>query len=550
MIDTIRNQASAFWKHQTNGQRVTLIVLVVAAAIVIPVIISWATTPSYTVAFSGLSEADAGQIVDSLNASAIPYKLQGVGTILVPSDKVYDVRLSVAQEGIVDSGTVGYELFDTSSLGVTEFTQKVNYQRALEGELERTIMNLHSIEAASVHIVTPEKSLLSSEQSTTTASVTLKTKSSGTLDASQVRAITNLVASSVEGLDPDNVVIVDTDGNLLAGSLDGESAASTTEVDSRRAAEQAAAREIKNKVQSILDSTLGPNKSVVQASVTMDWTSREITTQTFQPTQSAVVSSQKSSESYSSDASSVAGIPGASTNLPTPAATTTAGSTSPMYYVKTEETYNYEVSQSQSTEKVAPGTITQVSLSVLVDGITDTAQLTTIKNAVAAAAGINQTRGDIISVESLAFDRTYYTEQEADLSQSENTDLYIRIGSYVAIAVIVILLLWYISRLFKNLRLATNENWSVVMRPVTEASLGGGISAANLLQNIQQPAQIPSQADTNAALTEVVTRTKAPTRSPEDEQIQKALANVTEQNPATVADIIQMWLSEDEKNNG
>ncbi|MDP3450640.1 MAG: flagellar basal-body MS-ring/collar protein FliF, partial [Anaerolineaceae bacterium] len=386
--------------------------MLLAAAILIPILITWATQTTYAVAFSGLSERDAGAVVEELTSQGISYKLEGSSTILVPSDQVYNVRLKMASAGLPQKGTtVGYELFDASSLGMTEFTQKVNYQRAVQGELERTIGSLNSVEAVSVHIVVPEKTLLSSSQQEPTASIMVKTKSGTALDAGQVRSITHLVAASIEGLKSENVVVVDSEGNMLAsGATTGSDAAAAAVTDSRRLAELSASKDIQNKAQLMLDSVLGPDKAIVQANVTLDWTQREFTSQTYDPNPSAVRSSSTTSETYSTDGSTVGGIPGAASNLPDPVNETTTGTGSSSYQ-RTDTTTNYELASTQSHEIIEPGQIKQISVSVLVDSITDPTQLNVLKNAVSAAVGIDAERGDSLAVESIVFDRTFYTDQ-------------------------------------------------------------------------------------------------------------------------------------------
>ncbi len=159
MFSSLQQQFTSYWKKQSLGRQITMISLILAAAILIPVLINWANTPSYSVAYSGLSEADASQIVQKLDENNIAYRLKNSGTIEVPNDKVYSTRLLMAREGLPQSSTVGYELFDgTSTLGMTEFSQQVNYQRAIEGELERTIGSLEAVQAVRVHLVLPEKS--------------------------------------------------------------------------------------------------------------------------------------------------------------------------------------------------------------------------------------------------------------------------------------------------------------------------------------------------------------------------------------------------------
>lgn len=540
-MNAIVQQFQAFWKRQKTSQKVTLIALVLAAAILIPILISWATKTTYAVAFSGLSETDAGAIVEELTTQGIPYKLDGSSTILVPTDQVYNVRLKMASAGLPQTGTtVGYELFDATSLGMTEFTQKVNYQRAVQGELERTIGSLNAVEAVSVHIVVPEKTLLSSTQQEPTASIMVKTKSGTALDAGQVRSITHLVAASIEGLKSENVVVVDSEGNMLAsGATTGAEAAAAAVTDSRRTAELAAAKDIQYKAQQMLDSVLGPDKAIVQANVTLDWTQREVTSQTFDPTPSAIRSSSVSSETYTTNGTTTGGVPGATSNLPTPVATTTSGSGSTNYQ-KTDTTTNYELASTQSKEIIGPGQIKQVSISVLVDSITDPTQLNVLKNAVAAAVGIDTARGDSLSVESIVFDRTYYTDQAEQLASASKTNMYIKYGEIGGAVLLFIILLLYVQKLLKNLKLASNDAWVPVMKNVSDNAL----RAPQMSPMISPTIPVPQMA-TIAPVVEMPTPKQK--ISPEDEQMQKVMTRLSEDSPASVAEIIQLWLAEDEK---
>ena len=220
MLAALQQQFLTFWKKQSLPRQITLVSLLLATAILTPVLVNWANTPTYAVAYTSLSEADAAQIVQKLDDNNISYQLKDSGTIAVPSDQVYTVRLLMAREGLPQSSIVGYELFSgTSILGMTEFSQQVNYQRAVEGELQRTIGSLEAVKAVRVHIVTPEKSLLTTDQTPSTASITIQVNPGRTLDDEVVRAITHLVASSVEGLKPENIVVVDSLGNLLASGM-------------------------------------------------------------------------------------------------------------------------------------------------------------------------------------------------------------------------------------------------------------------------------------------------------------------------------------------
>ncbi len=556
MFSSLQQQFMAYWKRQSLGKQITMVSLILAAAILIPVLINWANTPSYSVAYSGLSETDAAQIVKKLDENNISYQIKNSGTIMVPSDQVYSVRLLMAGDGLPASTTVGYELFSGSStLGMTEFSQQVNYQRAIEGELERTIGSLDAVKAVRVHLVLPEKSLLSSDQPLTTASVTIQVNPGRTLDSNQVRSITHLVASSVEGLKPENVVVVDTQGNMLADGT-GSNEADLSQKDDQRAAEQAYDAEVQKRVQNILDKILGPNHSVVQAAVEMDWTQRDVTSNMYEPTAVAIRSSQKVNETSTNGGTSTGGVPGAASNLPTPVATTTASANGSSYQ-RSEETLNYEVSQVQSHEITAPGKVSRLSVSVMVDNITDQAQLDVIKSAVQAAAGIDSTRGDQIVVQSYKFDTTTTDALAADLAQQQKQQQMIQIALISGAVLILLVLFFFIFRTVNNLRNASKESWTPVLRSVSEmVALQGGYYSPALPQANMNAAALPAartatpQAAPKTENEDVVVQLRSRSQSAtatEDEQRARIISRLTEENPATVAEIIQVWLNEGKK---
>ncbi|MRS03403.1 hypothetical protein EG832_09305, partial [bacterium] len=303
--------------------------------------------------------------------------------------------------------------------------------------------------------------------------------------------------------------------------------------------ELAAAKDIQYKAQQMLDSVLGPDKAIVQANVTLDWTQREVTSQTFDPTPSAIRSSSVSSETYTTNGSSTGGVPGATSNLPTPVATATGGSGSTSYQ-KTDTTTNYELASTQSKEIIGPGQIKQISISVLVDSITDPTQLNVLKNAVAAAVGIDTERGDSLSVESIVFDRTYYTDQAAEMETASKTSMYIKYGQIGGAVLLFVILLLYVQKLLKNLKLASNDAWVPVMKNVSDNAL----RAPQVSPMISPTIPVPQMA-TIAPPVEIPTPKQR--ISPEDEQMQKVMTRLSEDSPASVAEIIQLWLAEDEK---
>ena len=548
MFEQLRQQISTLWGNQSSAQRVAMVSILGSVVILMVFFVVWASNPSFSVAFSGLSESDAGMIVEQLTAQGTPYELRGPGTILVPSDQVYEVRLQMAREGLPEGGTVGYELFSGNMLGMTDFTQRITYQRALEGELERTILSLGAVNEVWVHIVTPEKSLLESDQNPTTASVTVKSSAGRQMDTSQVQAIVHLVSSSVEGLKPENVVLIDVDGNLLAsGNAGGDMAATVSQTSSQHAAEELMASQIENQVQNFLADVLGPNESVVQAAVEMDWTEREVSTVVFDNLTPTIRSSQIISEAYATDSDLLGGIPGAVTNLPIPGPAEVISGTEGTVYVRYEDITNYEISETQSLEIGSPGAIERLTLSVLLDGVDEATDLPKLQASIAAAAGIDDTRGDVLVVDTLPFDRTYYETQAEEMSDSARTRQYLLIAQYVGVVILIGLLLWYVQRLLKNLRVATAEVWTPVLQPVSDFSLpdlGGMPSMPEMSMLSEEEAPIPILAEA-PSLAPSRPAIMAPTQ--EDKQMQTVITRMAEENPATVAEIIQMWLGEAEE---
>ena len=553
MFTKVTSGLASFWKKLGVGEKSVLIIFMVVTAVTLGFFVVWAGTPDYVVAFSDLTEADASEIIDRLNSEGISYELKDSSTIMVPSENVYEVRLSMAKDGLPSGSTVGFELFNEgNSFMMNEFTQRVNYQQALEGELERTISSLSSVEGVRVHIVIPEKSLLTEDQTPATASVTLQQKTGNSITNAQVQSITHLVASSIEGMDPENVVVVDVNGNLLASGQTDGATASMAMVDNHLSAEYAAARQIESDIQNFLDSILGPNKSVVQAQVVMDWTERETTSQTFDPNSSVVRSEQNVNESQAVGGDENAGVPGADTNLPdgTDGTTTTDGA---VIYQHSENVTNYEITETNSREIVAPGQINSISLSVLVDGITDAEVLTKIENGIAAAAGIDAERGDVLVVETLAFDRTFYAEQTADLEQSQQVDMYMEIAKIAGVVLLFGIFFITTRRLFKNLRNSTTEEWTPVMVPLTELQAAATSHPAPTKEEPKQQLMMNNTEDDEPkSLEELIESVPsfaeqlAPNADEiEEKRMRQVVNRLAEENPASVAEIIQLWLNED-----
>lgn len=558
MLNQLRSQLAALWSRTTRTQRLVTGALLATSLALITAFTWWAGTPAYGVAFTGLSDADAGAIVEQLKSQSIPYKLQSGGVILVPASEVYDVRLSMANEGLPGNSTVGFELFNTNSLGLTEFTQKVNYQRALEGELARTIESLTNVESARVHLVIPEAALFPDQQKQTTASITVHLKLGQKLNVNQVEAITHLVASSIEGLDPANVVIVDSEGQLLSAGFQPGDASGVSLSDDQLAAQRQYETEVQTKVQDMLTQALGPNKAVVRVSAKLNWDQIETTAQTFDA-DPVIRSSSVITETYTGNGSLPGGIPGTDTNLPTdttPTYQTVITDTTGTNYQRGETTTNFEISSVEKHTVTAPGQVDRLSVSVLVDGITDQATLDTLTQVVTMAAGADETRGDQITVQSLAFDRTYYDQQTADMESAEQLDLWIRIGAIIAAVIVVIAVLWFIQRMLSNLRLsAANDVWTPLLvstgqQPALPAIGAAPASAAQPGTALPAGAETIAQALAHAApdgqtAQPVPSRSPQPQTSPELERAQRNVTRLVEQRPSIAAEVIRLWLEED-----
>lgn len=309
---------------QTPGGRNVFLSLGIAAILAIMAAVwMWSQQPEYRVLFSNFSDRDGGSIVASLQQMNIPYKFaDGGGAILVPANQVYDARLKLASQGLPKGGSVGFELMENQKLGVSQFLEQVNFQRALEGELARSIQSVAAVQTARVHLALPKASVFVRDQQKPTASVLLNLHPGRTLDQQQVSGIVHLVASSVPELPLGNVTIVDQSGNLLSdtakpsnpNSLDPSQLKYIHELQTN----------IAKRIESILTPIVGPNNVRAEATADVDFSRTEQAAEIFKPNQGPntfSVRSQQSSESQNGPNQSANGVPGALSNQPQPAAT-------------------------------------------------------------------------------------------------------------------------------------------------------------------------------------------------------------------------------------
>ncbi|HYW44501.1 MAG TPA: flagellar basal-body MS-ring/collar protein FliF [Bryobacteraceae bacterium] len=372
--------------------------------------------------FTGLAQEDAAGIVQKLKETGVEYRLpEAGGSVLVPSGRLAELRLSMAAVGLPKAGRIGFELFDKTNLGATEFTEHVNYRRALEGELERSVMSLAEVEQARVHLTFPKESVFLDQQQPAKASVLVKLRAGAHLAPQNVLAIDHLVASAVEGLSPDAVSLLDMNGNLLGspkppGSLDGPEP-SEAGLDYRHKIEA----DLLAKVNATLDPLLGANRFRAGVSVECDFTGGEQSEEVFDPARSVMVSSQRTEDSSGSGGAN--GVPGTSSALPRP--TSRPGSSS-KNISRTTENITYQTTRTVKKTRLPAGAVKKMSLAVLVDQevtwekdqsgfkrvlVPPTAEkLKIIRDLVAGVTGFSADRGDQIVIDTLPFETTLLLE--------------------------------------------------------------------------------------------------------------------------------------------
>ncbi len=412
-------QLGQLWANLVPRQR---IILILAAAAVIAGIFGlqrWNQERGFEPLFSGMAAEDAGAITASLKEKNIEYRLsEGGATILVKSDRVADVRLQLAAAGLPHTGRLGFELFDQTNFGASEFTEQVNYHRAIEGELERSVMSLREVERARVHVTMPKDSLYLEARQPAKASILIKLRVGAQLSPVNIAAMTQLAASAVPGLQANQVTVLDTSGNLLnrpkPAGLQDSAEGSEAELEYRKQLE----RDIQAKIAQTLDPLIGAEHFRVGVSADIDLTSGDFSEEIFDPDKSVMVSSQTTQDMPAPGAVAEAGVPGTASNLPRATAAQAAAGASVTNYGRKTENTTYQTSRTVKHTKLGQGALKKLSLSILVDHSLRYDQgkpvveaptpekLQVIKDLVTAAIGIDAMRGDQLVVEAFPFEAT------------------------------------------------------------------------------------------------------------------------------------------------
>ncbi len=504
------------WNQLPQSRQIALGALVAGAIVVLYLVFVASKSPNLVVAYSGLAPEDSAAIADQLEKDGVPYEIGGGGsTVSVPANKVAEVRIKLAQSGLPSGGSVGFEIFDSQSFGTTDFVEKVNYRRGLEGELARSINTLDGVKGSRVHIVIPKDALFKEDQKATTASVLLQLKPGGRLAQDQVQGIANLVSNSVEGLDRSGITIVDETGHVLFDGAATDSpfatGATATQMELQRQYELALQRD----VESTLAKVVGYGRSAVTIRARLNFDTVKQDEDTF-GTGVQVRSSSSSTETYTGSNLTVGNVPGTGANDGTSDAG--AGGTGNSQYSRTETTTNNEVPRTTTSTIRAPGSLEKLSVSVVLDDSVTAAQETAITSAVAAAVGLDQTRGDLISVTRLPF------------------DVSVKEGMVMAAGDGLAQYLQYLKLLLPLL--------AVILGFVLVMLLLRSLSKRQLALPAPQPAIALAPPPQVAALQAVAHAPLPALEAPSDPKEERVL-KLAEANPRAVADVVQTWMREE-----
>ena len=456
----VRRITDAF-RSFTPGQKAVTIAAVIALVVGAYFFATWASKPTYAMLFNNLSTKDASAIVDSLQKAGTSYELANDGqTILVPQDQVNSLRLSLSGEGLPGDGGTGYALLDQQGITTSDFMQRTNYQRALEGELSTTIKSIDGVEAATVHLVIPQKDVFSDNQDKPTASVLVASKSTQPLDNGQVQAIVHLVASSVEGLDPTAITVAGADGKIL--STGGGAAVGTGGDNGNESQTVAFQNRMNTSLQNMLDSVVGPGHAVVTTTAELDFDQTETTSKSFNADPSLpALSESNNREAYNAAGNCAGGVLGPD-NVSGPGCTT--GTTGTGQYENSQSVRNNAINEVNEVRKRAPGSIKKLNVAVLLDSTTaGTVDAAQVQKLVGAAAGIDSNRGDTIAVSAMPFDtsaaqaaqQALNTAAAADKSARQTS--LIKTGALAAVVLALLFLAWRASRRSKKRKSLTPE---------------------------------------------------------------------------------------------
>jgi flagellar M-ring protein FliF len=549
-------------------QRVSIAVVAIGVLFALYALVRSRKEADFKPLFTGVSAEDAGGIVQKLKEAGVEYRLpEGGGSVLVPSARLAELRLNMAAAGLPKTGRIGFELFDKTNLGATEFTEHINYRRALEGELERSVMSMAEVEQARVHLTFPKDSVFLEQQQPAKASVLIKIRPGSRLAPNNVLAINHLVSSAVEGLSPDAVSVLDMNGNLLgrpkpAGSLDGPEPSEAI-LDYRHKLEA----DLLSKVNTTLEPLLGANRFRAGVSVDCDFSGGEQSEEVFDPTRSVMVNSQRTEDN--SGAPTATGVPGTASSLPRPTSRPGNGSKA---VSRVTENVTYQTSRTVKKTRLPAGGIRKMSLAVMVDQelhwereangykrvLVPPApeKLKIIKDMVAGVTGFSAERGDQLVIDTLPFETTLQLEPpDAPQSpgaapvqapqplwrlQMDRKHMMIAGGAAAGALLLIVAAIWILRRKKKTVA-------AVEATGPAELAAGPAASPGNQLEDQMESKlaerdalqhKLEAQALNSLKLAPVITKTS--------EVLAKHLREKIAKEPEVSSQILRAWVREEE----
>ena len=422
----------------------------------------WSSRADYGLLYGGLSDAESAKVISALDDAKIPYKVgSGGGSILIPQDKVYTMRMQLAGKGIPQGEGVGFEIFDKPNFGISDFVQRANYVRAVQGELSRTISQIDEVQSARVMIVLPENRLLLDKDKFPTASVFVHVRGNTQLPAQTINSIRFLVANAVEGLKANHVSVVDNLGNVLSENTDDTSGVglSNTQLTARRSLEQY----LSKNAQDMLEKVLGPGQAIVRVTAEINYDTLSRTEEKFDPDGQVIRTQTKNDESTDS-ATTAPGSPpaGITANTATTTNSSAAGPLNDSKERKTTSTVEYEIGKTTSSTVQEPGGNKRLTAAVTIAAQMEgtgadrkvvprtTEEMEKLRRVVAGAVGVDTTRGDTMTLEEIPFNDQFATDMTKELDQQQKHDFWWNIARNLAYPGMGLLALLVLFRMFKK----------------------------------------------------------------------------------------------------
>jgi flagellar M-ring protein FliF len=506
----------------SQGKKVAALSLVALALASLLVMSLWLKAPDFQLLYANLSQEDAGAIVEKLKSQKVPYEISNGGrTIHVASDMIHETRLQLAGEGLPEGSDVGLEMFEDTPLGMTDFIQKLNFQRALQGELTRTIKTLDAVAQVRVHLVIPKDNLFRKEKPKGKASITLKLKSGQSLSEGQIQGIVHLVSASVGSIEASNVVIVDVKGNLLSGGKETSKGAMMSASNFKH--KLRVQQELQAKVIKMLEDALGPGKVIAKISTDLDFEQVERTEEIFDP-DSQVVRSENQISENSVGAIPPGGIPGVQALVPSGEGAG-SGVGQAAQRNKSNAVFNYEINKVVRRVSKPVGEVAKLSVAVMIDGTMagDPAEyqprtpeeMAKYLQMVQSAVGYDAERGDVVQVENIQFDHSQLDKERAAIERAEQIDLAMEGGKLL---VGLIFLIMFFTRVIRPI--ITWMTTSVEVIPETDHLGAADIDAVD---------------EEKRRLTEMAT---------EAAHIRESVTEFVSNDPKYTAGVIRKWMRE------